>query len=41
MKLIFNYKEDRVNEIIKKLDKKEKIKFYDSCMGTGGWLVTG
>ena len=41
MKLIFNYKEDRINEIIKKLDKKEKIKFYDSCMGTAGWLVTG
>jgi len=39
--LIFNYKEKRINEIIKKLDKKEKIKFYDSCMGTGGWLVTG
>ena len=39
MKLIFNYKEDRINEIIKKLDKE--IKFYDSCMGTGGWLVTG
>ena len=41
MKLIFNYKEDRVNEIIKKLDKNENIKIYDSCMGTGGWLVTG
>ena len=41
MKLIFNYKEDRIQEIINKLDKKEKIKFYDSCMGTGGWLVTG
>jgi type I restriction-modification system DNA methylase subunit/restriction endonuclease S subunit len=41
MKLIFNYKEDRINEIIKKLDKKDNIKFYDSCMGTGGWLVTG
>ena len=41
MKLIFNYKEDRIHEIIKKLDKKDKIKFYDSCMGTGGWLVTG
>ena len=41
MKLIFNYKEDKINQIIKKLDKKEKIKFYDSCMGTGGWLVTG
>jgi len=41
MKLIFNYKEDKINEIIHKLDKKDKIKFYDSCMGTGGWLVTG
>jgi type I restriction-modification system DNA methylase subunit len=41
MKLIFEYKEDQINEIIKKLNKKEKIKFYDSCMGTGGWLVTG
>lgn len=41
MKLILNYKEDKINQIIKKLDKKEKIKFYDSCMGTGGWLVTG
>ena len=41
MKLIFNYKEERINEIINKLDKNEKIKFYDSCMGTGGWLVTG
>ena len=41
MKLIFNYKKNRISEIIKKLDKKEKIKFYDSCMGTGGWLVTG
>lgn len=41
MKLIFEYKDDRINEIIKKIDKKDKIKFYDSCMGTGGWLVTG
>ena len=41
MKLIFNYKENRINEIIKKIDKKQNIKFYDSCMGTGGWLVTG
>ena len=41
MKLIFNYKEDRINKIIKKIDKKDKIKFYDSCMGTSGWLVTG
>ena len=41
MKLIFNYKEDRINEIINKIKKEDKIKFYDSCMGTGGWLVTG
>ena len=41
MKLIYNYKKNRINEIINELDKKEKIKFYDSCMGTGGWLVTG
>jgi type I restriction-modification system DNA methylase subunit len=41
MKLIFNYKEERINEIIKSLDKKTNIKFYDSCMGTAGWLVTG
>jgi len=41
MKLIFNYKEERINKIIQKLPINEKIKFYDSCMGTGGWLVTG
>ena len=41
MKLIFNYKENRINEIIQTLDSNEKIKFYDSCMGTSGWLVTG
>lgn len=41
MKLIFNYKESRIKEIIKKINKKDPIKFYDSCMGTGGWLVTG
>jgi type I restriction-modification system DNA methylase subunit len=41
MKLIFNYKENKINEIIKKIPKNGDIKFYDSCMGTGGWLVTG
>jgi type I restriction-modification system DNA methylase subunit len=41
MKLILQYKEDRFIEIIKKIDKKEKIKLSDTCMGTGGWLVTG
>ena len=38
IKLIFNYKFDRINQIISNIDSK--IKFYDSCMGTGGWLVT-
>jgi type I restriction-modification system DNA methylase subunit/restriction endonuclease S subunit len=41
MKLLLSYKKDRIYEIIKKLDKKENIKVYDSCMGTAGWLVTG
>ena len=41
MKLIFTYKKDRINEIINNLDINENIKFYDSCMGTAGWLVTG
>jgi len=36
MKLILNYKKERINEIFK--DKKN-ISIYDSCMGTGGWLV--
>ncbi len=30
MKLIFNYKESRIKEIIKKINKKDPIKFYDS-----------
>jgi type I restriction-modification system DNA methylase subunit len=41
MKLIFTYKKERIYEIIKKIDNETKIKFYDSCMGTGGWLVIG
>ncbi len=36
MKLILNFKKERINEIFK--DKKN-ISIYDSCMGTGGWLV--
>jgi len=41
MKLILNYKKNRIDEIIETINKKEHIKIYDSCMGTGGWLVTG
>ena len=40
MKLIFEYKLNRINDIISKIDLKSNIKFYDSCMGTSGWLVT-
>ena len=42
MKLTFIYKERRINEIIQaSIPESDAIKFYDSCMGTGGWLVTG
>ena len=41
MKLMFNYKNARINEIISKIKPNEKIKLCDTCMGTGGWLVTG
>ena len=41
MKLIINYKEDDIYNIISKINKKDKIKLYDSCMGTGGWVVIG
>ena len=41
MKLMFNYKNARINEIISKIEPNEKIKLCDTCMGTGGWLVTG
>ncbi len=41
MKLIINYKENDIINIISKINKKDKIKLYDSCMGTGGWVVTG
>lgn len=41
MKLMFNYKNVRINEIISKIELNEKIKLCDTCMGTGGWLVTG
>jgi len=41
MKLLLEYKKDNLLDIISKIGKKDKIKLYDSCMGTGGWIVTG
>jgi type I restriction-modification system DNA methylase subunit len=41
MNLLVQYKEDRIFKKIKNMKKKQKIKLYDSCMGTAGWLVTG
>jgi type I restriction-modification system DNA methylase subunit len=41
MKLLLHYKKDNINNIISKINKKDKIKLYDSCMGTGGWVVIG
>ena len=41
MKLILKYKKNRIKELFSKIDKKNKISIYDSCMGTGGWLVSG
>jgi type I restriction enzyme M protein len=41
MKLLLNYKKDNIGNIISKINKKDKIKLYDSCMGTGGWVVIG
>jgi len=40
MKLILSYKKDIINNILSKVNKGEKASIYDSCMGTGGWLVT-
>jgi type I restriction-modification system DNA methylase subunit len=37
MKLILKYKKDRISEIF---SSKDNISVYDSCMGTGGWLVS-
>ena len=39
MKLILGYKKKDINKIFSKVDKEE-ISIYDSCMGTGGWLVS-
>jgi len=39
MKLISQYKYKKIDEIIKNI--KGDIKLYDSCLGTGGWMVSG
>jgi len=39
MHLICNYKRPTMDRIINEIE--ENIKFYDSCMGTAGWLITG
>ncbi len=38
MNLTLNYIKDRIKKITKKIND---VKFYDSCMGTAGWLVSG
>ncbi len=38
MKLILNFKNDRINQIFSKV--KNIINIGDPCMGTGGWLVS-
>jgi type I restriction-modification system DNA methylase subunit len=43
MKLILHYKEDEFNSLITdyiKINKNNIIKIFDSCMGTGGWIVS-
>ena len=40
MKLILGFKKEQINKIFSKIDKSEQISIYDSCMGTGGWVVS-
>jgi len=40
MKLLLQYKTKRMNEIINSLDKDGSILIGDTCMGTGGWIVS-
>ena len=41
MKMLLTYKKDKFEEIIRYNDSAdEKTKVLDTCMGTGGWLVT-
>jgi type I restriction enzyme S subunit len=39
MKLILNYKKEHIEELIN--NSGESFKIYDSCMGTGGWIISG
>ena len=39
MKLILGYKKNQINTIFENV-RDENISIYDSCMGTGGWIVT-
>jgi len=39
MKLILNYKKKHIEELIN--NSNESFKIYDSCMGTGGWIISG
>ena len=41
MKIVLHYKDVDIRNIVKLINKKDKIKLYDSCMGTAGWLVAG
>ena len=41
MKQLLSYKKDKFDEIIKyNISTSEKTKILDTCMGTGGWLVS-
>lgn len=39
MKLILNYKKEHIEELIN--NSGDSFKIYDSCMGTGGWIISG
>jgi type I restriction-modification system DNA methylase subunit len=39
MKLILNYKKEHIEELINNCG--DSFKIYDSCMGTGGWIISG
>lgn len=40
MKLLLQYKTKRMTEIINSFEKDESILIGDTCMGTGGWIVS-
>lgn len=39
MKLILNYQKENIEELIN--NSGDSFKIYDSCMGTGGWIISG